>query len=207
MNNQPTHILDIKLGLDLTELLSPENKPGVKAYLGVKNDSELVEALAQDRYKKVMAALSNLNDMPVVSAQFVKVNDEKAEVEMPQTMADTPVNDVPAVEGQPNPKPKVEPENQEEQMSKINDLIVSEIQRTINDFKDSDEEIVNISINSQYVNYVMSNDELYKATDLKDNVEINYDEQDEGNLMIIAYVDKDKQMQFRIVSDNELEDK
>lgn len=204
MNNQPTHVLDIKLGLDLTELLSPENKPGVKAYLGVKNDSELVEALAQDRYKKVMAALSEL-DMSIVSAQFVKVGDETQMPAPEQAATDTNISEAPVEDGQD--QPQADPENQEEQMSKINDLIVSEIQRAINDFKDTDEEIVNISINSQYVNYVMSNDELYKATDLEDNVEVNFDEQDEGNLMIIAYVDKDKQMQFRVVSDKELEDK
>ena len=53
MDKQYTHILNLSIGLDLTKLLSPKNIPGVKAYLGIDSDVELVNAIAQDQYSRV----------------------------------------------------------------------------------------------------------------------------------------------------------
>lgn len=43
-------MIRLGIGLELTKLLSPKNIPGVKAYLGIDNDAELVNVIAQDPY-------------------------------------------------------------------------------------------------------------------------------------------------------------
>lgn len=72
MDRQYTHILNLSIGLDLTKLLSPKNIPGVKAYLGIDNDVELVNAIAQDQYSRVNKALQDAG-FEVIKADFDQI--------------------------------------------------------------------------------------------------------------------------------------
>ena len=55
--NKVTHVLTLQIGFDLGKLLDPENIQGVMAYLGVENESNLINTIAYDKYDKVLNAL------------------------------------------------------------------------------------------------------------------------------------------------------
>ena len=67
-----THKYDIEVGLDLTKILTPEAIPGIKAYLGVDNDNELLNAIAEDRYQKLVQALQEAG-FGVIRAGFSRI--------------------------------------------------------------------------------------------------------------------------------------
>ena len=66
----------MQLGIDLTKILSPENIPGIKAYLGVKNDNDLMEAVVRDQYLKIENAMNKLG-MGIINARYTWLNDNK----------------------------------------------------------------------------------------------------------------------------------
>ena len=50
-----THKYDIQVGLDLTKILAPEAIPGIKAYLGVDNDNELLNARSEEHTSELQS--------------------------------------------------------------------------------------------------------------------------------------------------------
>ncbi|WP_347283989.1 hypothetical protein [Lactobacillus taiwanensis] len=57
MKKNYSHKLILEIGLDLTEYLSPQNLNGVKAYLGVDNDVDVVAAIGEDKYRRIESLL------------------------------------------------------------------------------------------------------------------------------------------------------
>ena len=57
-NKNYTHVIQVLVPLDLTSILSPENIPGIMAYLGIDNEAELLEGVARDKGKQIVQALT-----------------------------------------------------------------------------------------------------------------------------------------------------
>lgn len=197
MANKYTHALNVAIGLDITSLLSPANIPGVKKYLHVENDADLVGAIAQDKYSKLEQAIREAG-FDIIDADFGKlpVADHNS-IDAAQT--NKPEGNIPEAEEKP-----AETGVKED----INTTIVDGIKRAIKDVADFNGEISAININGERVADVRNADELHKMTDLPEEVPINFEELDAGELMVITYLDKEQDLKFRVVDDKEkMEDK
>lgn len=196
MADKYTHTLNVAIGLDITSLLSPANIPGVKKYLHVDSDADLVSAIAQDKYSKLERAIREAG-FDIVDAEFSKI----------------PVDNRNSIDATQDDKTEISTPEEEssdgtDAKENINTVIVDEIKRAIKDVADFDGEISAININGERVVDVQNSDELHKMTDLPKEVPINFEELDAGELMVISYLDKDQNLKFRVVDDNEkMEDK
>lgn len=196
MADKYTHTLNVAIGLDITSLLSPANIPGVKKYLHVDRDADLVSAIAQDKYSKLERAIREAG-FDIVDAEFSKIPvDNRNSIDVKQ-------DDKTEISA-----PEEESSDETDAKEDINAVIVDEIKRAIKDVADFDGEISAININGERVVDVQNSDELHKMTDLPKEVPINFEELDAGELMVISYLDKDQNLKFRVIDDNEkMEDK
>lgn len=197
MANKYTHALNVAIGLDITSLLSPANIPGVKKYLHVENDADLVGAIAQDKYSKLEQVIREAG-FDIIDADFGKLPvADRNSIDVSQM--NKPEGNIPEAEEKP-----AETEVQED----INTTIVGEIKRAIKDVADFNGEISAININGERVADVLNADELHKMTDLPEEVPINFEELDASELMVITYLDKKQDLKFRVVDNKEkMEDK
>lgn len=197
MANKYTHALNVAIGLDITSLLSPANIPGVKKYLHVENDADLVGAIAQDKYSKLEQAIREAG-FDIIDADFDKL-----------PVADRNSIDVSQMNKLEGNIPEAEEKPAETEVKEdINTTIVDGIKRAIKDVADFNGEINAININGERVADVHNADELHKMTDLSEEVPINFEELDAGELMVISYLDKEQNLKFRVVDDKEkMEDK
>ena len=197
MANKYTHALNVAIGLNITSLLSPANIPGIKKYLHVENDTDLVGAIAQDKYSKLEQVIREAG-FDIIDADFGKLPvADRNSIDVSQM--NEPEGNIPEAEEKP-----AETEVQED----INTTIVGEIKRAIKDVADFNGEISAININGERVADVHNADELHKMTDLPEEVPINFEELDAGELMVITYLDKKQDLKFRVVDNKEkMEDK
>ena len=218
MNNNFTHKFVIEVGVNLSEILAPESIQGVKAYLGVKNDADLLGAVAVDQYKKLATAINN-GGFVITNSEFMANTPQQ-----PQTAPQSQEQEVkePAkaeneVVKTESKQPEQEQEkqetvaNQKEKIFKPNrPILVKNILKIIKRFVDesSDSVIEKIDIDAEYVNDVPNAKLIYSKTGLSDDVIIDVDELDADTAMIIAYfTDVDSnELQYKVISEQELEE-
>lgn len=177
---------ELQLGIDLTEILSPENIPGIKAYLGVTNDNDLLEAVVKDRYSKILTAMNQLG-FSVINANFTEIQDsnKKQEYNVNKEASETIKEDNVAS----NDNEKIDNKEPKRVFETVNEQIVSGIKSTL---KNEDvKEVSTVTINAEFINYVEGSEALHKSSGLSNETEITFDELDEGMLMIVSYVNKD----------------
>lgn len=218
MNNNFTHKFVIEVGVNLSEILAPESIQGVKVYLGVKNDADLLGAVAVDQYKKLATAINN-GGFVITNSEFMANTPQQ-----PQTAPQSQEQEVkePAkaeneVVKTESKQPEQEQEkqetvaNQKEKIFKPNrPILVKNILKIIKRFVDesSDSVIEKIDIDAEYVNDVPNAKLIYSKTGLSDDVIIDVDELDADTAMIIAYfADVDSnELQYKVISEQELEE-
>lgn len=191
MASKYTHALNVAVGLDITSLLSPANIPGIKQYLHVENDADLLNAIVQDQYGKLEKAIREAG-FTIINTAFGKLSSENEENVAPEsTMVAPQQTDI------------------EMQTTKdVNEIAVDEIKRAISDIEEQDGEITEININGEHVADIQNADDLRKATGLSEDVTINFEDMDDGELMVISYLDREQNLKFRVVDDKEkMEDK
>lgn len=191
MASKYTHALNVAVGLDITSLLSPANIPGIKQYLHVENDADLLNAIVQDQYGKLEKAIREAG-FTIINTAFGKLSSENEENEAPEsTMVAPQQTDI------------------EMQTTKdVNEIAIDEIKRAISDIEEQDGEITEININGERVADIQNADDLRKATGLSEDVTINFEDMDDGELMVISYLDREQNLKFRVVDDKEkMEDK
>lgn len=191
MASKYTHALNVAVGLDITSLLSPANIPGIKQYLHVENDADLLNAIVQDQYEKLEKAIREAG-FTIINTAFGKLSNENDENAVPEpTMVAPQQTDI------------------EMQATKdVNEIAIDEIKRAISDIEEQDGEITEININGERVADIQNADDLRKATGLSEDVTINFEDMDDGELMVISYLDKEQNLKFRVVDDKEkMEDK
>lgn len=191
MASKYTHALNVAVGLDITSLLSPANIPGIKQYLHVENDADLLNAIVQDQYGKLEKAIREAG-FTIINTAFGKLSSENEENVAPEsTMVAPQQTDI------------------EMQTTKdVNEIAIDEIKRAISDIEEQDGEITEINISGERVVDIQNADDLRKATGLSEDVTINFEDMDDGELMVISYLDREQNLKFRVVDDKEkMEDK
>lgn len=191
MASKYTHALNVAVGLDITSLLSPANIPGIKQYLHVENDADLLNAIVQDQYGKLEKAIREAG-FTIINTAFGKLSSENEENVAPEsTMVAPQQTDI------------------EMQTTKdVNEIAIDEIKRAISDIEEQDGEITEINISGERVADIPNADDLRKATGLSEDVTINFEDMDDGELMVISYLDREQNLKFRVVDDKEkMEDK
>lgn len=191
MASKYTHALNVAVGLDITSLLSPANIPGIKQYLHVENDADLLNAIVQDQYGKLEKAIREAG-FTIINTAFGKLSSENEENLAPEsTMVAPQQTDI------------------EMQTTKdVNEIAIDEIKRAISDIEEQDGEITEINISGERVADIQNANDLRKATGLSEDVTINFEDMDDGELMVISYLDREQNLKFRVVDDKEkMEDK
>lgn len=191
MASKYTHALNVAVGLDITSLLSPANIPGIKQYLHVENDADLLNAIVQDQYGKLEKAIREAG-FTIINTAFGKLSSENEEnLASESTMVAPQQTDI------------------EMQTTKdVNEIAIDEIKRAISDIEEQDGEITEINISGERVADIQNADDLRKATGLSEDVTINFEDMDDGELMVIGYLDREQNLKFRVVDDKEkMEDK
>lgn len=191
MASKYTHALNVAVGLDITSLLSPANIPGIKQYLHVENDADLLNAIVQDQYGKLEKAIREAG-FTIINTAFGKLSSENEENVAPEsTMVAPQQTDI------------------EMQTTKdVNEIAIDEIKRAISDIEEQDGEITEINISGERVADIQNADDLRKATGLSEDVTINFEDMDDGELMVISYLGREQNLKFRVVDDKEkMEDK
>lgn len=203
MAKQYTHMIRLGIGLELTKLLSPKNIPGVKAYLGIDNDAELVNAIAQDQYSKIEKALQGTG-LEIIEADFDQIQQSDN--------SENPTSTEPVVEklaSETNEEDKNKSESSKSTMNEIdydvNAYLLDQLQPLLEKAKNENLEITTITINGNYVVYLVTPDELKELAGLDDEVEIDFDELDANQLAIINFVDRKENMTFEIIKEKETE--
>ncbi|WP_085679374.1 hypothetical protein [Limosilactobacillus reuteri] len=203
MAKQYTHMIRLGIGLELTKLLSPKNIPGVKAYLGIDNDAELVNAIAQDQYSKIKKALQGTG-LEIIEADFDQIQ-QSDNSENPT--ATEPV--VKKIASETNEEDKHKSESSKSTINEIdydvNAYLLDQLKPILKKANNENLEITTITINGNYVVYLVAPDELKELAGLDDDVEIDFDELDANQLAIINFVDRKENMTFEIIKEKETE--
>lgn len=221
MNNNFTHKFVIEVGVDLSEILAPESIQGVKAYLGVKNDADLLGAVAIDQYKKLATAINN-GGFAIINSEFMANTPQQSQLQDPQTQTqEQEVKEPVKAENESAKTESKRPEQTQDKQETVADqkekifkpnrpILVKNILEIIKRFVDesSDSVIEKIDIDAEYVNDVPNAKLIYSKTGLSDDVIIDVDDLDADTAMIIAYfADKDSdELQYKVVSEQELEE-
>lgn len=190
-----THKYDIEVGLDLTKILTPEAIPGIKAYLGVNNDNELLNAIAEDRYQKLVQALQEAG-FGVIRAGFSRI-EEKDHGEQ-KDASTSPLNK--AKDHNVSKEQKGEQLSLEEFSNTLISLLKGEQKR----ISDNDGEIIKVDIDADYISIAPNFDVIRKEAGLNNEIEFNFEELNDG-VILISYTDPEKQqLQFKKISKEEL---
>lgn len=196
-------MIRLGIGLELTKLLSPKNIPGVKAYLGIDNDAELVNAIAQDQYSKIKKALQGTG-LEIIEADFDQIQ-QSDNSENPT--ATEPV--VKKIASETNEEDKHKSESSKSTINEIdydvNAYLLDQLKPILKKANNENLEITTITINGNYVVYLVAPDELKELAGLDDDVEIDFDELDANQLAIINFVDRKENMAFEIIKEKETE--
>ncbi|OTA76646.1 hypothetical protein BHL79_09780 [Limosilactobacillus reuteri] len=203
MTKQYTHMIRLGIGLELTKLLSPKNIPGVKAYLGIDNDAELVNAVAQDQYSKIKKALQGTG-LEIIEADFDQIKQSDN--------SENPTSTEPVVEKLESETNEEDKHKSESSKSTINEIdydvnayLLDQLKPILEKANNENLEITTITINGNYVVYLVAPDELKELAGLDDGVEIDFDELDANQLAIINFVDRKENMTFEIIKEKETE--
>lgn len=203
MAKQYTHMIRLGIGLELTKLLSPKNIPGVKAYLGIDNDAELVNAIAQDQYSKIKKALQGTG-LEIIEADFDQIKQSDN--------SENPTSTEPVVEKLESETNEEDKHKSESSKSTINEIdydvnayLLDQLKPILEKANNENLEITTITINGNYVVYLVAPDELKELAGLDDGVEIDFDELDANQLAIINFVDRKENMTFEIIKEKETE--
>ncbi len=196
-------MIRLGIGLELTKLLSPKNIPGVKAYLGIDNDAELVNAIAQDQYSKIKKALQGTG-LEIIEADFDQIQQSDN--------SENPTSTEPVVEKLESETNEEDKHKSESSKSTINEIdydvnayLLDQLKPILEKANNENLEITTITINGNYVVYLVAPDELKELAGLDDDVEIDFDELDANQLAIINFVDRKENMTFEIIKEKETE--
>lgn len=190
-----THKYDIQVGLDLTKILAPEAIPGIKAYLGVDNDNELLNAIAEDRYQKLVQALQEAG-FGVIRAGFSRI--EERDRDEQKNTSTSSLNE--ATDRGSSSEQKGDQLSLEEFGSALVSLLKGEQKK----ISANDGEIIKVDIDAAYISIAPNFDVIRKEAGLDDEMEFNFEELNDGVILISYTNPKKQQLQFKKISKEEL---
>lgn len=190
-----THKYDIEVGLDLTKILTPEAIPGIKAYLGVDNDNELLNAIAEDRYQKLVQALQEAG-FGVIRAGFSRIEErDRNEQKSTSTSSLNESTDYGSSSEQKGDQLSLE---------EFSGALVSLLKDKQKKISDNDGEIIKVDIDAAYISIAPNFDVIRKEAGLDDEMEFNFEELNDGVILISYTNPKKQQLQFKKISKEEL---
>lgn len=184
MENNFTHVLTIQIGLDFTKILSPENVPGVMAYLGIDNEAELLQGISSDKYNKAMRALKDAG-FEVIGGNFEQVNDG-------------PQPEVPAETGD---QEEIDPEVAEQMYkSQLRGNLVKLLTDQGNDLGESLEVI---TLNEKYAEIIPNKDDLFGVKNI-DSLELEFSEMEDDEVAVLSYLE-DGELKYKKLHNSDFE--
>ncbi|QWS05288.1 hypothetical protein [Limosilactobacillus reuteri] len=190
-----THKYDIQVGLDLTKILTPEAIPGIKAYLGVDNDNELLNAIAEDRYQKLAQALQKAG-FGVIRAGFSRI--EERDRDEQKDASTSPLNKA------TDHGSSSEQKGDQLSLEEFSGALVSLLKDKQKKISDNDGEIIKVDIDAAYISIAPNFDVIRKEAGLDDEMEFNFEELNDGVILISYTNPKKQQLQFKKISKEEL---
>lgn len=184
MENNFTHVLTIQIGLDFTKILSPENVPGVMAYLGINNEAELLQGISSDKYNKAMRALKDAG-FEVVGGNFEQVTNG------PQPEAPAEAND----------QEEIDPEVAEQMYkSQLRGNLVKLLTDQGNDLGESLEVI---TLNEKYAEIIPNKDDLFGVKNI-DSLELEFSEMEDDEVAVLSYLE-DGELKYKKLHNTDFE--
>ena len=190
-----THKYDIQVGLDLTKILTPEAIPGIKAYLGVDNDNELLSAIAEDRYQKLVQALQEAG-FRVIRAGFSRI--EERDRDEQKSTSTSSLNE------STDHGSSSEQKGDQLSLEEFSGALVSLLKDEQKKISDNDGEIIKVDIDAAYISIAPNFDVIRKEAGLDDEMEFNCEELNDGVILISYTNPKKQQLQFKKISKEEL---
>lgn len=190
-----THKYDIEVGLDLTKILTPEAIPGIKAYLGVDNDNEILSAIAEDRYQKLVQALQEAG-FGVIRAGFSRI-EERDRNEQKSTSTSS-------LNESTDHGSSSEQKGDQLSLEEFSGALVSLLKDKQKKISDNDGEIIKVDIDAAYISIAPNFDVIRKEAGLDDEMEFNFEELNDGVILISYTNPKKQQLQFKKISKEEL---
>lgn len=190
-----THKYDIQVGLDLTKILTPEAIPGIKAYLGVDNDNELLNAIAEDRYQKLVQALQEAG-FGVIRAGFSRI--EARDHDEQKSTSTSSLNE------STDHGSSSEQKGDQLSLEEFSGALVSLLKDEQKKISDNDGEIIKVDIDAAYISIAPNFDVIRKEAGLDDEMEFNFEELSDGVILISYTNPKKQQLQFKKISKEEL---
>lgn len=184
MENNFTHVLTIQIGLDFTKILSPENVPGVMAYLGIDNEAELLQGISSDKYNKAMRALKDAG-FEVIGGNFEQVNNG------PQ----------PEVSVETNDQEEINPEVAEQMYkSQLRGNLVKLLTDQGNDLGES---LEGITLNEKYAEIIPNKDDLFGVKNI-DSLELEFSEMEDDEVAVLSYLE-DGELKYKKLHNSDFE--
>lgn len=184
MENNFTHVLTIQIGLDFTKILSPENVPGVMAYLGINNEAELLQGISSDKYNKAMRALKDAG-FEVVGGNFEQVNNG------PQ----------PEVPAETNDQKEIDPEVAEQMYkSQLRGNLVKLLTDQGNDLGES---LEGITLNEKYAEIIPNKDDLFGVKNI-DSLELEFSGMEDDEVAVLSYLE-DGELKYKVLHNSDFE--
>lgn len=184
MENNFTHVLTIQIGLDFTKILSPENVPGVMAYLGINNEAELLQGISSDKYNKAMRALKDAG-FEVVGGNFEQVNNG------PQPEAPAEIND----------QEEIDPEVVEQMYkSQLRGNLVKLLTDQGNDLGES---LEGITLNEKYAEIIPNKDDLFGVKNF-DSLELEFSGMEDDEVAVLSYLE-DGELKYKVLHNSDFE--
>jgi len=181
MKKNYSHKLILEIGLDLTDYLSPQNISGVKAYLGVDNDADVIAAIGEDKYRRVESLLIS-KGVNVIAATMINAHNEEALESVDEMSAPIP------------PEPFNEPIGTEEGNSeKIEDgttqgeKVVLDLIKSAKDQIGNEGVITKIVLNKKYEDEINSVEMLKNVSELFSDTKVEFENVDHE--LITEYMD------------------
>ena len=184
MENNFTHVLTIQIGLDFTKILSPENVPGVMAYLGIDNEAELLQGISSDKYNKAMRALKDAG-FEVIGGNFEQVNNG------PQ----------PEVPSETSDQEEIDPEVAEQMYkSQLRGNLVKLLTDQGNNL---DESLEGITLNEKYAEIIPNKDDLFGVKNI-DSLELEFSEMEDDEVAVLSYLE-DGELKYKKLHNSDFE--
>lgn len=182
MTESYSHKITIEIGLNMSEYMSPENIVGIKAYLGVENDLDVLSAVANDKFRKIESA--------VKSAGFEIINAGVTQVQ--SNIVDDPKN----IPNGKNSKEIVAPNAEHKETEKIVDGNTPEEDAVLGKIKSAQKKIgdgliTKLTISKDdYKKGINSIEMLKKVSGLFDDTEVEFDNFDvEEHKLLVEFMD------------------
>lgn len=184
MENNFTHVLTIQIGLDFTKILSPENVPGVMAYLGIDNEAELLQGISSDKYNKAMRALKDAG-FEVIGGNFEQVNNG------PQPEVPTETSD----------QEEINPEVAEQMYkSQLRGNLVKLLTDQGNNLGES---LEGITLNEKYAEIIPNKDDLFGVKNI-DSLELEFSEMEDDEVAVLSYLE-DGELKYKKLHNSDFE--